>query len=51
VKRRIFLGLFVVITSTVTIASALWFSGVLEQGYCSYRGGKWTVVRNHCVIE
>jgi hypothetical protein len=39
------------ITSTVTIASALWFSGVLEQGYCNYRGGKWSVVGNRCMVE
>ena len=47
--RRIALGTFVIVVSIVTIAFAIWYSGVYEEWSCVRRGGKWFQVRNTCI--
>ena len=48
-RRRIFLGIFVLVVSLCTIAFAFWYSGAYEEWACTQRGGKWFQVRNICI--
>lgn len=50
-RRRILLGVFVLVTSVATVSFALWYSGVFDEWSCAKRGGTWVAVRRLCVFE